>query len=49
MTKPLSPSELKKLKVEVEREAKRRVEENQLAHYVPYGKQATFHAAAGRE
>src|ERR1700730_10560149 len=45
MTKALSPSELKKLRVEVEREAKRRVEENQLAHYVPYPKQSTFHAA----
>jgi phage terminase large subunit-like protein len=45
MTKALSAAELKKLRVEVEREAKRRVEENQLAHYVPYAKQATFHAA----
>jgi phage terminase large subunit-like protein len=45
MTKALSAAELKKLRVEVEREAKRRVAENQLGHYAPYAKQASFHEA----
>src|SRR5436190_14433326 len=45
MTKALSPSELKKLKAEVEREAKRRAEENQLGRFVPYAKQLEFFAA----
>ena len=41
----LSPAELQKLTARLEKEAKRRVEENALKHYKPYVKQLDFHVA----
>jgi phage terminase large subunit-like protein len=41
----LSPAELQKLTGRLEKEAKRRIEENALQHYKPYIKQLDFHAA----
>jgi len=41
----LSPAELQKLTARLEKEAKRRVEENALQHYKPYIKQLDFHIA----
>ena len=41
----LSPGELQKLTARLEKEAKRRVEENALKHYKPYVKQLDFHVA----
>ena len=41
----LSPAELQKLTARLEKEAKRRVEENALQHYRPYIKQLDFHVA----
>ena len=41
----LSPAELQKLTARLEKEAKRRVEENALKHYKPYIKQLDFHIA----
>ena len=41
----LSPAELQKLTACLEKDAKRRVEENALKHYKPYIKQLDFHVA----
>ena len=41
----MSPGELQKLTARLEKEAKRRIEENALKHYKPYIKQLDFHIA----
>jgi phage terminase large subunit-like protein len=41
----LSPAELQKLTARLQKEAKRRVDENALEHYKPYIKQLDFHIA----